>query len=183
MKGFSPLEIKLGFFSKSYRFMRAGIGTSRCETDLSVYKMGTAGALLGYLKLIIEINSPIGTGINAKLAAGAFLGVNDNQPIRSGEYGSHRAGLYTRSIVTMLSRYKHMGYLNMRYLSPLGFIHFTPKMSPFRLRLGIGGPIVAAVLVLTGNLALVTPTARTNIYHKSLHFCLPPSTQVSNNRP
>jgi hypothetical protein len=183
MKGFNPAEVKLGFFFKLYRFMRAGIGTSRCKTNLSVYKMGTACALLSHLKLSIEINSPIGAGINAKLAAGAFFGVNDNQPIGSGVYSSHRATYYTRSIVTMLARYKHMGYLNMRYLSPLGFVHFTPKMPPFRLRLGIGGPIVAAVLVLTCNLALVTPTALFNIYNKSLHFYLPPSTHVLNNRP
>jgi hypothetical protein len=45
--------------------MGAGTGTSRCKKDLSVYKMGTPGAFLSYLKLGIEIDSPIGAGVNA----------------------------------------------------------------------------------------------------------------------
>jgi hypothetical protein len=183
MKGFGSDDIKLGFFSKLDRIMGPSISTSWCKRNLSTYKMNAARALLRQLELGVEIDIAIWAGVNAKPASGAFLGINDHQPIGPGVYGRHRTFFYTRSIDTMPARDKHMGDLNMRHVSSLSFIHFTPKMSPFRLGLGIRGPIIAAVLVLASNLALATSTALINIYYKSLHLCCPPSTQALSNKP
>jgi hypothetical protein len=48
--------------------------------------MGAAGAFLGDVKVFVQVNNAIGTGVNAGLAAGAFLRVNDDESVLSSVY-------------------------------------------------------------------------------------------------
>jgi len=49
----------------------------------------------------------------------------------------------------------------------LGLPH--PELTGVRLGLGVGSPVVADMLVLAGNLAVVTPVADSDVYNKYLH--------------
>jgi hypothetical protein len=78
---------------------------------------------------------------------------------------------------------KYIRVRNMRNLPPDILVHLSPELPDKRLRLGIGRPVVATVLILADNLTLVTPAALIDIYNKNLHVDIPPSTQAPYFRP
>jgi len=82
--------------------------------------VGTAGALLGYIGISIEVDDAIGTGIGIKTtpAAIAQLRVNDNQPVVPPVDGILWAGIDAGSILTVLAGNKYKRHLDVRYLSP-----------------------------------------------------------------
>jgi hypothetical protein len=45
-----------------------------------------------------------------------------------------------------------------------------PELSRIRLGLGVGGPIIADMFILAGNLAAVASIADSDIYYENLHY-------------
>jgi hypothetical protein len=63
----------------------------------------------------------------------------------------------------VLAGNKYIRVLNMRNLPPDILVQLPPELPRKRLRLGIRRPVVAAVFVLTTNLAAITSLAVVNI--------------------
>jgi len=64
--------------------------------------MGTAGAFLGYIEVIVKVDATVGAGIDTFPATGALGRVNDNQPVRPLVYPAfNRTCRNTRGMVTV----------------------------------------------------------------------------------
>jgi hypothetical protein len=132
--------------------------------------MGATRAFLGQVKIIIEVNGIVWTGIHAVLAARAFDGVNDDQSIFPLVNGVYFTGRYAGSIIAMLAHQGGVSYLDPGYLTPDFFIQFQPELSDFGLGPGIRSPIIGHVLVFTGDLAVITTIADRIIMYKYFQF-------------
>jgi hypothetical protein len=123
--------------------------------------MCAAGAFLSDIETRIEEDNIIGTsiGIEAILASGAFIRIDDNQSIGAAIYCLNLTGRYARRLFTMLTRYEYIRYPYMWSFTPGSLMYLTPELSYFRLRFSIWCPIIRAMLVLTGNLTRVASDA------------------------
>ena len=99
------------------------------------------------------------TGRRAELATGAFLRVDDDQPVVALVNRTHGAVGDTRGVVTMMAHLRQVGDLDLGHLATNQLGETDPELPGIRLRLGIGGPIVADMLVFAGNLAAVAAVA------------------------
>jgi hypothetical protein len=135
--------------------------------------VGAAGALLSEIKLLVVVDDPIGASIKATLTAGTLLWVNDNQTVGSLVDSFYRTRFNAWGISTVHTQYRDVCHLDLRYRSPNMLIYLNPELPGIRLGLGIGRPVISAVLVLADKLAGITTRAMANIYYKSLHIlCL-----------
>jgi hypothetical protein len=69
-------------------------------------------------------------------------------------------------------------HFNLRPIPPNIFVYFEPELPDFRLRFGIGHPVITTIFILTGNLATIAAVASINIANKNFHSYTPPSTQL-----
>jgi hypothetical protein len=133
--------------------------------------MGAACAFLSQIKIVIEVDGLVRTGIYTALTAGAFDGIYDNQSVFSLVDGIlNFAGCHTGSIIAMIAHQSGVGDFNSGYLTPDFFIQLQPELSGFRLGLGIRSPIINYMLVFAGNLAVITTIADRIIMNKYFQF-------------
>jgi hypothetical protein len=144
--------------------------------------MGTAGAFLGQPQPLIKGDRAVGAGIDTELAAVAFSRVDLDQsvfPLADRFMGASRdAG----SVITVLAHRGLVGHLDLGDRPMDNLIELVPELARHLHRLGIGHPVVADVLVLTGNLATVTSITLCSIVYKDFHHA-PLSTQALKNGP
>jgi hypothetical protein len=117
----------------------------------------TARSLLGYKKVLVEVDDAVWTGIcvHAGTAASTFNRIYNDKAVGSTINGFCGAGVNTRSIFTMLAGSKHIGYLYMCVSPPLCLNHLAPEMPGVRLRFGIRSPIVTAMFIFAADLATI----------------------------
>jgi hypothetical protein len=127
--------------------------------------MSAKGALLRYVRFVIEIDSPVRARLDAKTVSPALLGVDDYYPVVPLVDGVFPAGLEAGGIVAMLADIVQVAHPYLRRRSPDHIGHLVPEVAGIRLRFGIGRPVNADVLILAGNLAVVTTVALINIYN------------------
>jgi hypothetical protein len=135
--------------------------------------MRAASALLSDIESIIKVNGMIGTGIDAILTAGTLYGVDNHQPIVSLVDSVYRTRRYAGSIPAMVAKRYDVGHFNFRNRPPDIFRKLQPELSGLWFRFGIRGPVIGYVLILTGNLAVITTVASRDIKGKDLQFTRP----------
>jgi hypothetical protein len=131
--------------------------------------MGAAGALLSEVKVRIVVDTAVRAGINTALAARTFFRVNDNQAVGSLINSPDQTRLEARGMSTVHAQYRDIRHLDFGHGSPDILIYFHPKLSGIWLGFGIGRPVIAAMFVLTDELAGIAARAVANINNKSLH--------------
>ena len=94
--------------------------------------MGTAGAFLGYVEVLVEVNNSVRAGVNTALAAGALHRVDDNQAVISlvdgAFYGTCRdAG----SLIAVHAENRDIVHLDLGYGAPDKLINNSPGYSSF----------------------------------------------------
>jgi hypothetical protein len=136
--------------------------------------MSTPGALLGYLQVFVIEDNIIRAGIYTQLTTATSLRIDNNQPIIIHLYSTRGTSFYTWSIVTMLARYKYIGYPDMRLLPLFKIMYLSPELICIRLWLSIWSPIVSTVLIFTSYLAAITASAFIAIHNKRFHIISPP---------
>jgi hypothetical protein len=72
----------------------------------------------------------------------------------------------------MHTQVRAVSYFNPGYRAADGLVDLNPELACFRLRLGVRGPVVADMLVFTGNLAAITTITNPNIYNEVLHLTI-----------
>ena len=91
--------------------------------------MSTAGALLSYVKVLVEVNDAVGAGVNAALTAGALHRVYDNQPVISLiDDTFYRAGRDARGIIAVHAQDGKIVHLNLGHSSPDKLILLQPEL-------------------------------------------------------
>ena len=147
--------------------------------------MGAARALLGDLEGIVHVDRVIGTRGGAVGAPRAGFRVDDHQaivPLVNRAFDL--AGVKADRFVAVVAEHRDIVDFDLGDGAPYVLTEFQPELPGLRLGLGIGGPIVAAVLVLAGNLAAVAPVADGRVENEDLHLASPSlSTQASNFSP
>jgi hypothetical protein len=133
--------------------------------------MGAAGAFLGQVQIVIEVNGFVRAGVDAALAAGALNRINDYQPIFSLiDRTINFAGRHAGGIRTMIAEEWIIGYLDSGYLPSNGLGQLQPELAGIRLRFSIRGPVIGDMLILAGDLAVVAAIADRTIMNKYFHF-------------
>jgi len=125
--------------------------------------MGAHGALLGYIEVGIEVDYSVGAGIEAIPGSGALLRIDDDDavvPLVDCLTLAHRDA---RGIVAVLADIMHIpdSDLGDSALDDIGDLH--PELAGIRLGLGDRSPVIAHVLILAGNLAVVAAVASADI--------------------
>ena len=111
--------------------------------------MGAAGAFLGYVEVFIEVDDPPRTGINTVLAPGALYRVDDDQAVIPLVKGSlDGTGRHAGGFITVHAEQRTVVHLYLGHCAPDVLVLLQPELSSIRLRLGIGRPVVIAVLSL-----------------------------------
>jgi hypothetical protein len=122
--------------------------------------MGTAGAFLSDVEVFVKVNDTIRARVNTGLTARAFHRVNYHQPVVSLVYGTFYGTCRdAQCLIAVHTQDRHIVHLNLGRSSPDKFVHLQPELSSVWLRLGIGCPVIADMLILAGNLAAITSVA------------------------
>jgi hypothetical protein len=141
---------------------------------VTIEQVSTTRTLLRNVKFFVPKDRVIRTRLDELLHSLRFDRIYENQAIFSLINGT-LAGLDAGSIITMLAHHGEVGYLNMGFDTALILVDLNPKLAGLGLWLGIGRPIVTAVLVLAADLAAITANTFFDIYDKYFHSA-PPST-------
>ena len=70
----------------------------------------------------------------------------------------------------MLAHMVHIGHLDLGYLSPDDILDLHPELAGIRLGFGNRSPVIAHMLILAGNLAVVAAVAFGDIDNKCFHL-------------
>ena len=141
----------------------AGLGPALVE------EVRAERALLRDLEVLVEVDDAlVGTALHAVVAAFADLGIDHHRPIRALVDGLLGTGGHARRVVAVLADGVLVGHLDLGYLSAHPVDDPVPELSGERLRFGDGRPVVAAVLVLAGDLAVVAAVALRDVYDHHL---------------
>ena len=122
-----------------------------------------------------EVDNVVGAGVDTVAAAGAFIGVDDDDAVVPLVDSFGFTGGYTGGFVTVLAHVVHVAdsHLGHGSLNDVGNLH--PELAGIGLWLGDGRPVIADVLVLAGDLTVVAAVAFVNVNYQSFHYCcLPP---------
>jgi hypothetical protein len=133
--------------------------------------MSTACAFLSEVKIFIEVDAAVWAGPHALPAPGALFWIDYYQsvgPLIDAAFD--RAGGNTGSGVAVHANSSDIGYFNLGYSPSDVFIHLAPELPGIRLRPGIGRPIIPAMLIFTGDLAVPASNTFLNIYHENFHL-------------
>jgi len=104
-------------------------------------------------------------GVNTAHASGAFLRVDNNQSILSLIEGSFdRTGGKTGSVITMHTQIRAINDAYFRNSSFFFLGNLDPELPSIRLGFSIRRPIIAAMFIFAGYLAIITPAASSYIY-------------------
>jgi hypothetical protein len=125
--------------------------------------MGAHGALLSYVEVGIEVDYSVGTSVETLSGAGALFRVDDDDAVLSLVDGTCLTRRDAWCIVAMLANVMHIPDSDLGHcaLDDVGDLH--PELAGIRLRLGDRSPVIANVLVLAGNLAVVAAIAPADI--------------------
>jgi hypothetical protein len=122
--------------------------------------MCAAGTFLGEMEVLVIVDNLVRTTMYTIPAAGAFLGVNDNQSIVAAvDSPCNRARSHTRGISAMHAHYRLIDYPYLGDSPSFLVVYLHPELAGVRLRLGIGCPIIPTMFVFTGYLAIITADA------------------------
>jgi hypothetical protein len=128
--------------------------------------MSTPGTLLSYLHILIEVDYSVRTGIQTVPLTGALGRIDNDGSVFSLIDGITAAGFHTGSIITVLTHLMHIGHLNLGHLSSHMFLNLSPELTGIRLRFSDRGPIIAHMLILARDLAVIAAVTFGNIdYH------------------
>jgi hypothetical protein len=125
-----------------------------------VQQVGAARAFLGKVERLIEIDRAVRAGIHAKLTSRAFLRINDVKSVIPFIDGSFNfAFVHTGSVLTVHTHFRKIGNHHLWYGPSDRFLYAYPELTGIRLGFGIGGPVVACMLVFAGYLTAVASVA------------------------
>ena len=148
-----------------------------------IQEVSTHSAFLSYIEVPVEIYNSIGTCIDAIPVTSASLGVDDDYAIVSLVYRMGRASGDAGRLITVLTYVMKICDPHLGNGPPDHVSNLHPEVPGQGLRLGIGSPVVAYVLVLTGNLTVITTIANVVVDNQGLTHYLPPSIQHSKPGP
>ena len=147
-----------------------------------VDQMRATGALLRQVEVFVEEDHIVRAGGHAEAAAGALLGIEDDQAVIA-LVGRARDGARfdARSIVTVLAQVRAVSHLHLRHGAADLLLKVQPELADLRLRFGDGRPVVTDVLVLADDLAVVAAIAPSGVDDEYLlaHSYLPSLIQLS----
>jgi hypothetical protein len=112
------------------------------------------------MEVLVIIDNFVGTIMYTIPAAGAFLGVNDNQPIITAVDSSFNgARSHTWGISAMHAHYRLIDHPDLRDSPSFLVVYLHPELACVRLRFGIRCPIIPTMFILTSYLAIITADA------------------------
>jgi hypothetical protein len=127
--------------------------------------MSTACAFLSQTKIVIIVDGMVRAGVNTAHASGAFLRVDNNQSIISLIDSSlDRTGGKTGSAIAMHTQRRPINDAYFRNSSFFFLGNLDPELPSIRLGFSIRRPIVAAMFIFAGYLAIITSAASGYIY-------------------
>jgi hypothetical protein len=118
--------------------------------------MGTEGALLGEIQFLVPGYRTVGTGINHLRLPFSLDRVDNNDTIRSFIYGSIGSSFDTGGIITVLARLGQVTNIDNGILSPFISMDVYPFLLVRRLGSRVSLPAVIYILVLAGQVAVIT---------------------------
>ena len=150
------------FLAENQGIGRAGVDAAGLFPAL-VKEVSAEGALLGDVKVGIEVDNAVGAGIDALSGAGAFFRVDDDDAVVALVDGAGLAGQDAGGVIAVLADIVHVSDSDLGHgaLDDIGDLH--PEVAGIGLGFGDRGPVVADVLVLAGDLAVVAAVALVDI--------------------
>jgi hypothetical protein len=136
--------------------------------------MGATGAFLSDVQVLVEVDDTIRAGINAISMPGAFLRVDDYYPVFPFVYCVALTGWDAWCFIAVHAQMRPVGHPDFGNGAPDFLKKLHPKLAGIRLRLGIGSPVVAHMLVLAYYLAAVTTVTYRQVYNKYFHLLRTP---------
>jgi hypothetical protein len=141
---------------------RTGVNTSRFLPAI-VKQMSAEGAFLRDVEVGIEVDDPVRTGVKALSGTDTFLRVDDDDAVFPLVDSLALAGGDAGSLVTVLADSVHVAYPYLGHCSLHHIDYLLPEVSSIRLWLGVGSPVIANMLVLAGDLAIVATVTSGNV--------------------
>ncbi len=164
-------------------------GAGRADIDATgflpaiIEQVSAAGALLSQGEVGVEVDGVVGAGVEAVFAAGALFRVDEHQAVVTAIDGAGLAGGDAGGVLAMHAGGGDVRHLDLGYAAAFALDEFHPEVSGVGLGFGIGRPVVADVLVLAGDLAVVTTVAFGYVNYEGFHGNHSPSTQASKRSP
>jgi hypothetical protein len=116
--------------------------------------MGTAGAFLGQIKILIKVDGVVRTGIHTISASRTSVWIDDYKAVITFiDRALCRTDIHTRRVIAMHAQMGTVGHLDFGDRTAYLFGQLNPELPDFRLGLCNGRPIITTMLVLTGKLA------------------------------
>jgi hypothetical protein len=142
--------------------------------------MSTEGTFLRNIQfLVIEDNTFIRTGLEARFTSPAFRRVDNNDAVRPFIDSMVLTGIDTGSGITVLADGMVIGNFNLGYRTPYFVYDPCPELPAEWLGFGDGTPVITDMLIFTGNLAVMTTVTFSYIYNEYLtHGYRPYSSRV-----
>jgi hypothetical protein len=121
--------------------------------------MGATGTFLMEIFFGILKNHVIRTCTAAISAVFAFFRVDYHKPVITLIYSIVFASGHAGRFIAMIAQARYVMYPHFRVRAFDVLMQFQPELPDFRLGGGIGPPIVIAMLIFTGKLAVITAVA------------------------
>ena len=175
MGGADELIAKLLGLAKAQRPGGAGLDAARLGPAV-LQQMGAAGALLRNLQVGVPEDHVLGARVDQLSTPLGLLGIDDHksQLIAVDAIGSERE---QRAVVAVVAEDGGVQHPHHGHPPPFLLVDATPELSGHGLRLSYGAPVVVAMLVLAGNLAVIAPVALIEVDDEGLHRSHPSSTR------
>jgi hypothetical protein len=136
--------------------------------------MGATGAFLSDVQVLVEVDYTVRAGINAIPLSGAFLRVDDYYPIVPLVYCVAPTGWDAWCFIAVHAQVRPVGHLDFGNGAPDFLKKLHPKLACVRLRLSIGSPVIAHMLVFACYLAAVATVTYRKVYNKYFHLLRTP---------